>query len=79
MRKQFRDTVLELAEADELIALARSKKLSFTIGYSQRFNPKFAFVKRSIECSRIQGIIAFSHCPEPRRRRTTLEEPGNAP
>ena len=40
---------LELREADELIALARSKDLLFTIGYSQRFNPKFAYVKRSIE------------------------------
>jgi predicted dehydrogenase len=40
---------LELAEADELIALARSKELLFTIGYSQRFNPKFAYVKRSID------------------------------
>ncbi len=40
---------VELAEADELISLARSKKLSFTIGYSQRFNPKFAYVKRSID------------------------------
>lgn len=40
---------LELSEADELIALARSKNLLFTIGYSQRFNPKFAYVKRSIE------------------------------
>ena len=40
---------LELAEADELIALARSKNLLFTIGYSQRFNPKFAYVKRSID------------------------------
>jgi predicted dehydrogenase len=40
---------LELSEADELIALARSKKLLFTIGYSQRFNPKFAYVKRSID------------------------------
>src|ERR1700686_586976 len=39
---------LELSEADELIALARSKSLLFTIGYSQRFNPKFAYVKRSI-------------------------------
>src|ERR1700682_6294569 len=44
---------LELAEADELIALARSKDLLFTIGYSQRFNPKFAYVKRSIEEGRI--------------------------
>jgi scyllo-inositol 2-dehydrogenase (NAD+) len=40
---------MELEEADELIALANSKKLSFTIGYSQRFNPKFAYVKRSIQ------------------------------
>lgn len=40
---------LELSEADELIALAQSKDLLFTIGYSQRFNPKFAYVKRSID------------------------------
>jgi scyllo-inositol 2-dehydrogenase (NAD+) len=40
---------LELSEADELISLARSKGLIFTIGYSQRFNPKFAYIKRSIE------------------------------
>ena len=40
---------LTLAEADELIALARSKGVLFTIGYSQRFNPKFAYVKRCID------------------------------
>ena len=40
---------LKLSEADELIALARSKNLLFTIGYSQRFNPKFAYIKRSID------------------------------
>ncbi len=40
---------LELWEADELIALARQKKLLFAIGYSQRFNPKFAYVKRSLD------------------------------
>src|SRR5438093_12369450 len=39
---------MELAEADELIALARKNKLKFTIGYSQRFNPKFAYVRKSI-------------------------------
>ncbi len=39
---------LELAEADELIALARDKRVKFTIGYSQRFNPKFAYVRKSI-------------------------------
>ena len=43
---------LELAEADELIALAKQKNLLFTIGYSQRFNPKFAYVKRSIKTAR---------------------------
>lgn len=40
---------LELWEADDLISLAREKSLLFTIGYSQRFNPKFAYVKRSID------------------------------
>ena len=40
---------LELWEAEELISLAKERKLLFTIGYSQRFNPKFAYVKRSVE------------------------------
>jgi len=40
---------LELAEADELIAIANKNKLKFTIGYSQRFNPKFAYVKKAIK------------------------------
>ncbi len=39
---------LELSEADELIEKAKSKSLKFTIGYSQRFNPKFAYVRKSI-------------------------------
>jgi myo-inositol 2-dehydrogenase/D-chiro-inositol 1-dehydrogenase len=37
-----------LEEADELIALSRRNRLKFTIGYSQRFNPKFAYVKKKI-------------------------------
>ena len=40
---------LELSEADELIRISRERQLLFTIGYSQRFNPKFAYVKRSLE------------------------------
>jgi scyllo-inositol 2-dehydrogenase (NAD+) len=40
---------LELSEADELMALSKQRNLAFTIGYSQRFNPKFAYVKRSID------------------------------
>jgi predicted dehydrogenase len=39
---------LELHEADELIALARRRDLRFTIGYSQRFNPKYAYARKSI-------------------------------
>ena len=39
---------LTLKEADELIDLASVNNLKFTIGYSQRFNPKFAYVKKSL-------------------------------
>ncbi len=39
---------VELCEADELVAIARRNGVKFTIGYSQRFNPKFAYVKKSI-------------------------------
>lgn len=37
-----------LEEADELVALAKSRNLKFSIGYSQRFNPKFAFIREKI-------------------------------
>ena len=37
-----------LEEADLLIELARANNLKFTIGYSQRFNPKFAFIREKI-------------------------------
>jgi predicted dehydrogenase len=40
---------LTLDEADDLMARASARNLKFTIGYSQRFNPKQAFVKRSLE------------------------------
>ncbi|MDO8534096.1 MAG: Gfo/Idh/MocA family oxidoreductase [Xanthobacteraceae bacterium] len=39
---------MELWEADELITLAKRGGLKFTIGYSQRFNTKFAFAKKKI-------------------------------
>ena len=39
---------LELWEADELIMLAKRNGLKFTIGYSQRFNTKFAYAKQKI-------------------------------
>lgn len=39
---------VERCDADELIAIARRNRVKFTIGYSQRFNPKFAYVKKAI-------------------------------
>src|SRR5688572_30021860 len=39
---------VELHEADDLVEIARRNRLKFTIGYSQRFNPKFAYVRKSI-------------------------------
>ncbi len=39
---------MELREADELIEIARRKRLKFTIGYSQRFTPKQAYVKKCV-------------------------------
>ena len=40
---------LALDEADELIALADSRQLKFTVGYSQRFNAKQSMIKRAID------------------------------
>jgi len=39
---------LRLEEADELIEIAESNKLKFTVGCSQRFNAKQALAKRSL-------------------------------
>ena len=39
---------IELHEADELIAISRRNKVKFSIGYSQRFNAKYAYVKKAI-------------------------------
>lgn len=40
---------LTFEEADQLIDLARRNNRKFTIGYSQRFNPKFAYVKKALD------------------------------
>lgn len=40
---------IELAEADDLIAISKKNDLKFTIGYSQRFNPKYAYIKQSLD------------------------------
>ena len=39
---------LELKEADELTRLASVSNLKLTIGYTQRFNPKYAYVKQCL-------------------------------
>ena len=39
---------MELYEADELIALSKRNNVKFTIGYSQRFNTKFAYAKKKL-------------------------------
>ncbi len=39
---------MELWEADELITLAKRAGIKFTIGYSQRFNTKFAYAKKKL-------------------------------
>ena len=40
---------VEMHEADELIAIAKRKNVKFTIGYSQRYNSKYAYVKKCID------------------------------
>jgi scyllo-inositol 2-dehydrogenase (NAD+) len=40
---------LELKEADEMMTLARQHGLKFTIGYTQRFNPKYAYVRQCVK------------------------------
>lgn len=39
---------MTLDQADDLIGIARNADLKFTIGYSQRFNTKFAYVRRCV-------------------------------
>jgi myo-inositol 2-dehydrogenase/D-chiro-inositol 1-dehydrogenase len=48
---------LELWEADELIALSRDNGLKFTIGYSQRFNSKIAYAKKSITEGKLGKVV----------------------
>ncbi len=48
---------MEFWEADELIALARSNGIKFTIGYSQRFNPKIAYARKSIVEGRLGKVV----------------------
>ena len=48
---------MELAEADDLISIARTNNLKFTIGYSQRFNPKIAYAKKKINDGTLGKVV----------------------
>jgi len=48
---------LEFWEADELIAIAKQNHLKFTIGYSQRFNPKIAYAKKAIADGKLGKVV----------------------
>jgi predicted dehydrogenase len=49
---------LQLWEADELITLAKRGRLKFTIGYSQRFNTKFAYAKKKITDGTLGEVVS---------------------
>ena len=49
---------LEFWEADELITLAKRNNVKFTIGYSQRFNPKIAYAKKKIADGTIGKVVS---------------------
>ena len=48
---------LELWEADDLIAISRANNVKFTIGYSQRFNSKIAYAKKSIAQGKLGRVV----------------------
>ncbi len=48
---------LELWEADELIAISKTNRVKFTIGYSQRFSPKIAYAKKSIADGKLGKVV----------------------
>ena len=50
---------LTLEEADELIGLSARQQLKFTVGYSQRFNPKFAYAKKSLATKSIGDAVCI--------------------
>ncbi len=55
---------LELWEANELIELSQRNGVKFTIGYSQRFNPKIAYAKKAIAdgtLGRVVNVMVSRH------------------
>ncbi|MBS7541896.1 Gfo/Idh/MocA family protein [Ancylobacter oerskovii] len=55
---------MELWEANELIELSQRNRVKFTIGYSQRFNPKIAYAKKKIAdgtLGRVVNVMVSRH------------------
>src|SRR4051812_45473682 len=48
---------MEFWEADELITLSKRTGVKFTIGYSQRFNPKIAYAKKKINDGTLGKVV----------------------
>ncbi len=49
---------MDFWEADDLINIARQNNLKFTIGYSQRFNPKVAYAKKKIADGTLGKVVS---------------------
>ncbi len=49
---------LEMWEAGELIEIARRNRVKFTIGYSQRFNPKIAYARKKIADGTLGRVVS---------------------
>lgn len=49
---------MDFWEADELIGIAKERNVKFTIGYSQRFNPKIAYAKKKITDGTLGRIVS---------------------
>ncbi|MDG2034247.1 MAG: Gfo/Idh/MocA family oxidoreductase, partial [Rhodospirillales bacterium] len=57
---------LSLEEADELVALAARTGVKISIGYSQRLNPKFAYVRKCLQeesIGKAVSILVSRHIP----------------
>ena len=49
---------MEFSEADELIHISEQNDVKFTIGYSQRFNPKIAYAKKAIADGKLGRVVS---------------------
>lgn len=48
---------MDLSEADDLINISRETGVKFTIGYSQRFNPKVAYARKAVAEGKLGKVV----------------------